>query len=89
MIVLGRWERLQALGTSKDFVLVTPIEGRAGVRERGAKTAVLCFLAAVGLTYTGTLDRDKPSFGRGRDSLLRVISIDKGSTGQSIGGRSC
>lgn len=77
MIVLGRWERLQALGTSKDFVLVTPIEGRAGVRERGAKTAVLCFLAAVGLTYTGLSIATSLLSGVVAIVLLRVISIDE------------
>ncbi|SCL75431.1 transporter, divalent anion:Na+ symporter (DASS) family [Methanoculleus chikugoensis] len=60
MVVLGRWERLRALATNRNFVLATPVEGRAGVRERGAPAAVLCFVAAVlcfvaavGLTYTG------------------------------------
>ncbi|WP_292518885.1 SLC13 family permease [Methanoculleus sp.] len=75
MVVLGRWERLRALATNKNFVMVTPIEGRTGVRERGAKTAVLCFLAAVALTYTGLSIATSLLSGVLAMVLLRVIPV--------------
>ncbi|MBA7481179.1 hypothetical protein ES707_16649 [subsurface metagenome] len=74
MVVLGRWERIRALGTSRDFVLVTSVEGRA-VRERGAAAAVLCFLAAVGLTYTGLSIATSLLSGVLAMVLLRVIPV--------------
>lgn len=77
MLVLGRWERLRALATSKSFVMVTPIEGRTGVRERGAKTAALCFLAAVALTYTGLSIATSLLSGVVAMILLRVIPVEE------------
>ncbi|MDN7012080.1 SLC13 family permease [Methanoculleus sp. FWC-SCC3] len=75
MLVLGRWERLRALATSKSFVMMTPIEGGAGVRERGAKTAALCFVAAVLLTYTGLSIATSLLSGVVAMVLLRVIPV--------------
>ncbi len=75
MVVLGRWERLRALATSRNFVLVTPVEGRAAVRERGAAAAVLCFLAAVALTYTGLSIAISLLSGVLAMVLLRVIPV--------------
>ncbi|MCK9299696.1 MAG: SLC13 family permease, partial [Methanoculleus sp.] len=75
MVVLGRWERLRALATDRNFVMVTPVEGRAGVRERGAAAAVLCFLAAVGLTYTGLSIATSLLSGVLAMILLRIVPI--------------
>jgi len=75
MVVLGRWERLRAFGTSRNFVLVTPVEGRMGVRERGAAAAVLCFAAAVALTYTGLSIPVSLLSGVIAMILLRVIPV--------------
>lgn len=75
MVVLGRWERLQALATDRNFVLVTPVEGRAAVRERGAAVAVFCFLAAVALTYTGLSIAVSLLSGVLAMVLLRVVPI--------------
>lgn len=73
MVVLGRWERLRALATNRNFVMVNPIEGRAGVLERGAPAAVLCFVAAVALTYTGLSIATSLLSGVLAMILLRVI----------------
>jgi di/tricarboxylate transporter len=75
LVVLGRWERLQALGTNRNFVLVTPVEGRAGIRERGAAIAVLCFVTAVGLTYTGLSIATSLLSGVVAMVLLRIIPV--------------
>lgn len=75
MVVLGRWERLRALATNRNFVMVTPVEGRAGIRERGAAAAVLCFLAAVALTYTGLSIATSLLSGVLAMILLRVVPI--------------
>ncbi len=75
MVVLGRWRRLRALATNRNFVMVTPIEGRAGVRERDAPVAVLCFVAAVGLTYTGLSIATSLLSGVLAMILLRVIPV--------------
>jgi len=77
MVVLGRWERLRAFGTSRNFVLATPVEGRTGVRERGAVAAVLCFAAAVGLTFTGLTIATSLLSGMVAMVLLRVIPVDE------------
>ncbi|MDK2989025.1 MAG: hypothetical protein PWR16_554 [Methanoculleus sp.] len=75
MVVLGRWERLQALATDRNFVLVTPVEGRAAVRERGAAAAIFCFLAAVALTYTGLSIAVSLLSGVLAMILLRVVPV--------------
>ncbi|MDV2481326.1 SLC13 family permease [Methanoculleus sp. Wushi-C6] len=75
MVVLGRWERLRALATSRNFVLVTPVEGQAGIRERSATAAILCFVAAVGLTYTGLAIPVSLLSGVVAMILLRVIPV--------------
>jgi di/tricarboxylate transporter len=77
MVVLGRWERLRAFGTSRNFVLVTPVEGRTGVRRRGATAAVLCFTAAVGLTFTGLSIPISLLSGVVAMVLLRVIPVSE------------
>lgn len=77
MVVLGRWERLRELAEGRNFVLATPVEGRAAVRERGAATAVLCFLAAVGLTYTGLSIATSLLSGVLAMVLLRVVPVEE------------
>ncbi|RXE57009.1 citrate transporter [Methanoculleus taiwanensis] len=76
LVVLGRWERILALGTNKNFVLVTPVEG-ASLREPKAVLAVACFAGAVALTFTGIPIATSLLSGALFMVLLRVVSIEE------------
>ncbi len=52
IVVYGPWNRIRAFSTDPDFMLFTPVEGEP-LRKSKAPIAVLCFLGAIALTFTG------------------------------------
>jgi len=75
MVVLGRWERLRALATSRNFVIGDPVEGRRGFASAVRPLPFSGFLAAVGLTYTGLSIATSLLSGVLAMILLRVIPV--------------
>jgi di/tricarboxylate transporter len=51
-VVYGPWERLRAVSSGKDFIIVTPLE-EGGARSSKAAIAIACFAGGIGLTLSG------------------------------------
>jgi di/tricarboxylate transporter len=52
IVVYGPWNRIRAFSADPDFMLFTSVEGEP-IRKSKAPIAVLCFLCAIALTFTG------------------------------------
>ncbi|MCC7564758.1 MAG: SLC13 family permease [Methanomicrobiaceae archaeon] len=76
LIVHGPWDKIRALGEDENFLLATPVEGME-LRESRAVTAVLCFIGAVALTFTGLPISLSLLTGVIAMVALRVITIDE------------
>ncbi len=76
IVVHGLWDRIRALGLDQNFVLLTRVEGEP-FRESKALSAILCFLGAITLTFTGVPISISLFSGAIGMVLLRVITIDE------------
>jgi di/tricarboxylate transporter len=76
IVVYGLWDRIRSLGDNRNFVLLTRVEGEP-FRESKALSAVLCFLGAITLTFTGVPISISLFSGAIAMVLLRVITIDE------------
>ena len=76
IVVHGSWDRIRALGLDRNFVLLTRVEGEP-FRESKALSAILCFLGAIILTFTGVPISISFFSGAIAMVLLRVITIDE------------
>ncbi|HDR72978.1 MAG TPA: SLC13 family permease [Methanoculleus sp.] len=76
IVVYGLWDRIRALGDEGNFVLITRVEGEP-FRESKALSAVICFLGAITLTFTGLPISISFFSGAIAMVLLRVITIDE------------
>jgi di/tricarboxylate transporter len=75
IIVHGRWDRIKALGSSGDFVLVTAVEIEE-IDESKGLLAAGCFLGAIALALGGAQLSVALMTGALAMVLLRVIKID-------------
>ncbi len=75
-IVYGTWENINELKESPDFVVATPFAA-AGKRPSKARSAVACFVLAVGLAFAGFPISLAFFTGAIAMVLLRVLSIQE------------
>lgn len=76
IIVHGRWGRIRALAEGRDFVITTHIEGEP-YRQKKILPALLSFLGAVLLTFTGLSIALSFLVGAIGMVALRVITLDE------------
>lgn len=76
IVVHGLWDRIRALGLDRNFVLLTRVEGEP-FRESKAVSAIVCFLGAIALTFTGVPISISLFSGAVAMVLLHVITIDE------------
>ncbi|MDG6256214.1 MAG: SLC13 family permease [Methanomicrobiaceae archaeon] len=76
IVVYGLWDRIRALGDEGNFVLITRVEGEP-FRESKALSALICFMGAITLTFTGVPISISFFSGAIAMVLLRVITIDE------------
>lgn len=76
IIVHGLWENVRAVGDNRNFVLVTPVEAETRGKSKPV-TAILCFLAGIGLALSGFQLSVGLLTGALAMIILRVITIDE------------
>ncbi len=76
IIIFGPWENIRTMGDNRTCVLVTPVESNSKRRNKPF-TAVLCFVAAIGLALSGFHLSTALMTGVLAMILLRVVSIDE------------
>lgn len=76
LVVYGPWNRLRAIGSGREFVIVTPVE-EEGARGSKAAIAIACFAGGIVLTLSGVQLSLGLLTGAIGMVLFRVISIQE------------